>query len=194
MNILHFLSSLVILHPILVTYVGSFFSEDMAIFLSVLAGRGMISFFITFFVSILGVLSFDIICFSIGRSRFGKYLEERYLKKHFEKLKGVSHERALFYLIITKFITGTRIATYIYYGMKKLDFEKFLLYNTISVLIWAGIMLPIGWMAGKGVDKYLRIAHGFERFTLIVVITMVIIFVLHKLITKIIFKEAKYLK
>jgi membrane protein DedA with SNARE-associated domain len=195
-NLFQEIALLVQYHPYLITFIVSFISEELLVFLAILSGRGILSLWIVYIVGILAVMIFDSIIFAVGRSKIGKYIEDRFFseKAMDKKIKFAHKKRALVYLIITKFVWGTRIASIFYYSVKGMKYKKFAIYNFISLLIWSSIMLPAGWLAGRGFDLLLRVIKGTEKLLAVILIAILMIYTLHWLIKKLIIKEYKYIE
>mgnify|MGYP001615169866 CR=1 FL=1 len=181
MEIFIFLESIIKMYPVLTVFVSSFFSEELIVFLAILSGKGMINFWIVFFTSIFGLLCFDFLCFLIGRSRFGDYVWKRFLSKYHKDVAGVNKKRTFFYFLITKFIYGTRLISLFYYGIRKLSYRRFFVYDFVSLVFWACILLPAGWLAGKGFDMLLNFTKGAEKLFAFVLITFILIYVIHRM-------------
>jgi membrane-associated protein len=194
MEIFNFLEQIIVLHPVLAVFVSSFFSEEIIVFLAILSGRGIINFWIVFCAGILGLLCFDSLCFLAGKSKFGKYVEEKFFKEHFKSVGGINKSRAFFYLFVTKFIYGTRIASLMYYGMRKMSYKRFVVYDFVSLVFWACIMLGAGWLAGKGFDVLLRVTKGAGKLAALVLVTLVLVYIIRKIFQTAIKREVKYLK
>ena len=188
--------SIIMHNPYLATFIAAILSEEILVFLAILSGRGIFPFWIVYVFGIISIIIFDSVVFYIGKSKFGKYIEDRFFpeKKMNEKIKFSNKKSSLFYIILTKFVWGTRIASIFYFSVKGIRYKRFVLYDFIAVLLWATILLPIGFLAGKGFDSLLRFTRGAERILLLVVITIVLIFVIDKIIKIVLKKEAKYVK
>ncbi len=178
-------------YPYLVSFFGGFLSEELLVFLAILSGRGTLPFWIVFVFGYLGALSMNSIWFFLGKSRFGKKISSWFSKdkKILENVDYINRRRHLFYLIATKFVYGTRTASAVYYGMKGMNYKKFILYDSIAVLVWALIMLPAGWMAGNGFARLLNISKGIEKFAAFILVAFLVVYVLNHLIRNIIKKE-----
>ena len=182
-------------HPYLSTLIAAFFSEELLVFLSILSGRGMINFWIVYFFSIIGLLIFDSVIFALGKTGLGRHIEERFFpkRKMEEKIRFANTKKRLFYLIVTKFVWGTRIPSLFYFSASGMHYSKFVKYNLISLFIWASIMLTSGWFAGKGFHKLLNLTQGFEKFIAILFLAVIIFFLVNQIVRKILQKESKYL-
>jgi membrane protein DedA with SNARE-associated domain len=142
-------------NPIL-TYVIIFVAmliegEGAILFASIFAWQGLISWPILALVIIIGTISGDIAWYLGGRylqnTRFGKWLDRRY-----EKTGAWVYEnivcRYQSYAIISKFMYFTTRPTIFLAGWHKFEFKKFLKVTTYATVIWAGILLAIGYFFG----------------------------------------------
>ncbi|MEK6859659.1 MAG: hypothetical protein AABX54_02480 [Nanoarchaeota archaeon] len=195
-NIFNDIAGLIQHNPYLITFLVALISEELLVFLAILSGRGMISFWIVYFIGTLAVIIFDSSIFLIGKSKFGKYIENKFFpeKQMDEKIKFVNKKSSMIYLMITKFVWGTRVPSIFYYSVRGMKYKRFLVYDIISLLVWSSIMLSAGWLAGKGFDKLLTLLKGSEKLFAILFLTALIVYVLYWLIKKIIAKEYKYIK
>lgn len=181
------LSELLYKNPILVSYFTAFFSEELIILLAVISGRGLIPFYILFIFSILGALTIETIFYLIGGSRLGLVFKKRFINHE----PNIEKKRYFFYILLSKFIYGTRMASSLYFGMHKMPYKKFLLYNLISSFLWSIIMLPAAYFAGKGFDHILRISRGIEKLGFFILIAIIIAFVINHIVRKILMKSEK---
>lgn len=164
-------------------FVGSFFfGETVILTASFLAAQGWWSPFVVFGLSLIGTLASDIIWFLLGNrvvhsERWDKYKEKYVHIVHFlERKTGQRPYRALLFI---KFMYGTRILTIVYLSVRKVGFWKFLLYDILSTAILLAVLIPIGYLAGKG---YENLVHVFHNVTYGIT-ALVGIFILYKLVT-----------
>ncbi|VVB78327.1 SNARE associated Golgi protein [uncultured archaeon] len=195
-NIFNDLTLLLQTHPYIITFLVALVSEEMLVFFAILSGRGIINFWIVFSVGVFAVLIFDSVVFIIGKSKFGKYIETRFFpeNKMDQKIKLIHKKRSLVYLIITKFVWGTRIPSIFYYSVSGMRYKKFILYDFISLIIWGSLMLTSGWLAGRGFAELLKIMRGSERLLAMILVGALIIYLIHLLIKRLISKDYKYIE
>jgi membrane protein DedA with SNARE-associated domain len=191
-HLVTFLEMLITSHPYIAAIIASI-NEEFLVFLSILSGRGLIDFWIVFSVGIIMLLFWDSLIFLLGKSRFGVYIENKFfpVKEMDKRMNFVDKKRHLFYLILTKFVYGTRMASSFYYSIKGMKYKKFLLYDFISLAIWGSILLSAGYLAGKGFGRLLSFTKGFSKLFLIIVITIAVVYLLDKLMKKIFISEAE---
>lgn len=183
-------------HPILTSFLSGLISEELLIFTAVLSGRGLLSFWFVFVFGILGVMVLDSFLFYIGRTKFIQGIgESRLFSKRVRNLEKKIHEVSKKHMLVsfcmTKFIYGTRMAYIIYHSAKELPYKKFLFYDTLALVIWAAVMLPIGWLAGRGFTRVLAIARGTEKLLAGILIVVIIFYIANRIVTRILFHETK---
>lgn len=82
-------------------------------------------------------------------------------------------------IFISKFIEGANHIVIIFSGYKKIDYKKYLRAEIISTLIWAPLLLSLGYFFGY---TALNISKEIWRFSLIILILMILFFLVDKLI------------
>ena len=171
-------------YPSLVSFISAILSEEILLFIAILSGRGILPFYQVFIFGILGVTFIDLIFFYIGRSRlmnpFVKFFNLE------ESINQIQSKKRIFALFLSKFIYVTRMASIFYLGIHKMSYKKFFIYNFLSVILWAIIMLPIGFLAGKGFNIFLKAVKGFERLSTTILITIILVFIINLIVKKII--------
>lgn len=187
-SIIHWLTLLVVQNPFFVSFLSGVLSEELLIFVAALAGRGLLQIWIVFLFGIFGILTIDTIWFVLGKSRLIRYLKDHKMFSDKGETMGKIHHLAkkhqIVSLFVTKFIYGTRVITIIYHSAKEMPYRKFIFYDSLSVIIWALIMVTIGWLAGRGFTQILGVARGIERILAIILVVVVVLYVTHKLATK----------
>lgn len=153
--LLEIIQSLSTNSPLISFLGGLIIGDSSSIGFAFLASQGIVPFWKTMFFCFLGMVSADILFYSIGRTTFFDHLVK---SKHFHRLfrrvdKAVQHlthkntVKALFY---TKFTFGTKILISMYLGDKKIPFFKFLYSAIASSFMWLVIATLGGYLAGGG--------------------------------------------
>ena len=155
-----------------------FFGETVIITAAFLSGQGVWSILNVFWLAFLGTIASDLIWFLLGHSIY-KYLKnwQNYQDKYqptINKLQKITGDKPFLALLFIKFLYGTRILTILYLSTRKIGFKKFVFYDAIGTIIWLAVLLPIGWLAGKGIGNYIKILDNTE-YTLLVIVAIVII-------------------
>ena len=168
-------------HNYILSFAAGLITEELVLFLAILSGKGGIPFWAVFFFGLLGALCIDTLYFIIARTKFITYLRKiKFVSKSFRKMpkfvRNFGDKNNLGNLIISKFIYGTRMISIMAISIKGIKFGKFFAYDLIALIIWGVILLPLGWLAGRGITLFLHVAKNLEKLFLI---TLLIIIIYH---------------
>jgi membrane protein DedA with SNARE-associated domain len=188
--LLPFISS----HLPLVCIVGAYFGGDaFLLFLSSLAGQGLIHFWTVILFFSLGTISSDVMWFFIGRTRLAdKLISHKQLNKGYSRIERIlaRYGRNDFLLLfIVKFIYGIRIITIVYFSRERKNFGRFIGFNSIAVVAITIFVSFLGWMAGQGIRTYVDIYENFRSAIKIIVVVLVLFFILKALVNKWLLKK-----
>ena len=167
------------------------------VFLAVnLSGTGIISFWKVVVFGFVGVLLHDTVVYLAGRYGFvDKFILRKKRKVRHKKKKdwilGLGKGGYILPMVISKFIYGTRVFATLYASQQEKKFTKYFIINVLALLLWFGIMTPIGWYAGRGFTKLLVVVKGVEKALGIIVILIVIYLVIHFISKKFMKKNKK---
>jgi len=176
-------------YPILASLlIGIFTGEEVILILAFLSSQGVLPLWIVFVFVPIGTFITDIFFFFIGKTKLinkikdWKHFSKGYSKtdKFVGKLTKEKHILALFY---TKFIYGTRIVTLIFLGLRGTKYSQFFKYNIIITILWAMIVIPLGYLAGKGYIIILNIFRSVELGLLFLLIFIILFFLIKKWIS-----------
>lgn len=160
-------------------FVGAFlFGETVILAATFLAAEGLWSFWEVFVLSFFGGLIADILWFLLGRYAGGRikrwqWVERRYHHYVAEIEQDVEH--TLYYIILFKFLYGTRIITILYTSMRRIPFLRFLLYDAIGTALLLVVIMGIGYFIWLGFPGALS---GFRiiQLTLIALLVLTVLF------------------
>ena len=191
--ILEYISQYPILSSLLV---GIFTGEEVILVLAFLSAQGVLPLWVVFVFVPLGTFICDAFFFFLGRTKFVNRIKEwKHFSKGYEKVDAnvgrLTKDRHIFTLFYTKFIYGTRIATLIFLGLKGISYSQFFKYNLIITILWAMIVIPLGYFAGKGYGIILNIFRSVELGLLFILIFIIFFFIIKKWIsTKLMKKQS----
>jgi membrane protein DedA with SNARE-associated domain len=160
---------------------GAFLLGEIAILTAfILSAQGLLSFEMVFVFSIIGFLCADLFWYLFGRFILTFLHQwERYEKAAAPVEKFLHHTvgRHLFLsLIFIKFLYGARLIVMVYLALKKVPFRVFVLFDTLGLIIFIGILAVIGWLVGRGIYNLLPAYHTFTTIVAAVVISVIIVY------------------
>ena len=192
-SILYFFSS----YTYLVSFLGAFFGgEETILVLFTLANQGIMNPIVVFIFTYLGTFSADIMWFYLGKVRYLSRLKELpfvhnvYLRAE-RIMHKVSNRNTFRLLFITKFISGTRIATIMYVGRKNLSLKNFIKYNSIVILIWSILLFSIGNLFGEGISLIMRTYKDIKLLIIYLIVFAIAFYIAKWFINKWVSRKRK---
>jgi membrane protein DedA with SNARE-associated domain len=184
-----FLIEILTLYQMPALFLGSFFfGETVVLAAAVLSAQGLWSCWTIFWLSLLGTLASDALWFLYGQKilsffhRWEKYKSgsEKFLRT-LEKLTGARPHLALLWI---KAVYGVRIFTIIYLSVRKVDFWRFILLDTIGSAWWLGIIILFGRLAGRSISDFVPVINNVEYAAAAIVLIIIIWRILFTWISK----------
>lgn len=146
-------------------FVGAMlFGEMVLVAAIVLAAEGVWSLSLVFGVFFVGTVFADVMWFVFGRTLmdripWARALRERYAS-YVAAIELHSHNSLFFYMLLFKFLHGTRIITTVYLSLhRNVSFWTFLVFDMIVTVVWLGVFMGVGvvlWRSIIGVLPWLR--------------------------------------
>ncbi len=135
---------------------GTFvFGDSIVLAASGLAAHGQWSVLSVFIWSFLGTLMSDTIWFKLADGSLQKIMRDPAREAAFDRMTarmdrwtGESPHRGLLFV---KFLWGTRTLSIVYMASRDVSTRTFVLFDAIGTVLWLAVLVPIGFLAGKGV-------------------------------------------
>ena len=177
MHVANILNNIVENHQIfayVVIFFGLIFEGEIVVILAgILAHLGTLNFGITLLFILLGGLTKTLLFYRLGEfihkkwnhTKLMKYIEERVFNfmPHFDK-------KPFWSIFISKFIMGVNYLVIIFSGYKKIDYKTYLKAEFFSTIIWAPLLLTLGYFFSY---TALNISKEISRFFLIIIILII---------------------
>ncbi len=181
--------ALFLAHSYLASFVAGALSEDILLLLAIASGGSNINFLTLCIFGFVGAIIHDTLIYVVAKFRPFKKWMIKLEKKEGSKplvlfIEKVGRGDYLIPLVISKFIYGTRIALIFYSAHKEKSFWRYFFANTFFVFIWFIIMMPLGWLAGRGFTQILGAVHTVEK-----VVGFMVLFILLAIIFNSLFKN-----
>lgn len=168
----------------IVIFLGAGFGGEVALLtLAFLAAQNVIGIPPLLLLSFLGIFFSDILWFFLGKTKLIKnIITHRYTNGTILVINQAIHRLSkgsdLFALIFAKFIVGTRILLLMHIGTKNIDLQKFIRYDSIAVIFWLAVIIPIGLLFGFGFTYFAQILENVYAtigFVLLVAILLIML-------------------
>jgi membrane protein DedA with SNARE-associated domain len=158
----------------LAVFVGTFLEgETILVMAGFFAQRGYLELFLVIVVAFLGAFIGHVFWFWIGRTK-GVSVLDRFPKmaRHFGKGVRMFERYGAPAIFITQYLYGLRITCAIIIGVSKISTIKFLIYEALSCILWAGIIATLGFYFGRVVERVLGRAAHVEKYGLIALVVI----------------------
>jgi membrane protein DedA with SNARE-associated domain len=167
----------------LAVFVGTFLEgEAILVIAGFFAERGHLDIWMVGTVGFLGAYAGHLFWFWLGRVH-GVRLLERFprMKTHFGKGIRMFERYGAAAIILTQWLYGLRITCAVIVGVSRISIPKFLIYEAISCLLWAGVIAALGYYFGAAVERVLGRAENVEKWgLLLIVIIAVAVWLYHR--------------
>jgi len=158
--------------------VATLLTEDFAcIGAGLLVAQGRIGFFAATLACFVGIVVGDVLLYWAGYSLGRPWLNRAPLKwlltpRQVRRSTEWFQRRGPMVVFISRFIPGTRVASYFTAGLLRTGFWRFLLYFTLAVAIWTPFLVGVASFLGTRIFDYF---HVFERWALPSVVALLIL-------------------
>jgi membrane protein DedA with SNARE-associated domain len=149
----------------------------LLIAIGALSRSGEVSFVFVILISLVASGAADLIWYQLGR-RFGRWvlalicsisLEPAYCVRRTE---DVYVKCGVWTLLFAKFVPGLNAAAVPLAGMMKTPLPRFLLFDSLGLILWAGAYAGTGYIFSNGIERLLRYLSnvGYSFLALMLVI------------------------
>ncbi len=174
-------------HHIILTYclifLGLVFEgEFVLITTGILAHLGALNFGFALGFIYLGGFCKTLLGYQIGKiigDKWGEIKFLKYIKKRVSVIMPRFKQKPFWSIFISKFIMGANHIVIIFSGYLKIDYKKYLKAEISSTLIWAPLLLSIGYFFGY---TALHVSREISRFSLIILVLIIGFIVFDKFI------------
>jgi membrane protein DedA with SNARE-associated domain len=154
-----------------VTFVGGY-----------LAGTNHLTFPLVFLSAGLGCLSGAMILYLLGKNKGRKIFLKKgkgiFDRAHLEKVERWFRQYGEKVLILSRFLAGVRSVVALTAGVGNVSLKKMIVYTSISILLWNGIILFSAFKIQENWREILRMIQVYNKVVLTVVILIAIIWLL----------------
>ena len=187
MHTVNLLINLVEHHQVL-AYIIIFFGlifegELIVISTGILAHLGALNFWFSLFFILLGGLSKTFIGYALGEFLYKKFNHNRffrYIQKQVYSILPRFKTKPFWSIFISKFIMWANNIVIIFSGYEKIDYKKFLKAEIIATLVWAPLLLSLGYFFSY---TALHISRDIWKFSMVVLILFIIFILFDKLVS-----------
>lgn len=170
---------------IIVFFASIIEGESVILTASILASQGKLDIHKVALITFLGTLFADQGMYFVGRN-FGPKIFNKFptLKEKSKKLMTFLQKHNTIFILSFRFIYGIRILSPFVIGMSEVNPKKFMILNLIAAFIWTAVSCAAGYYLGEIIFTYLHKVNGFFKYGFIILLSLVIIHIVHRLSKK----------
>lgn len=142
--------------------VGTFVAEDLTcLSAGLLVAQGRLDFATALTACAGGIYFGDLLLYALGRWFSGGRRRPRVLRWFLREdeladARSWFARRGLWVILVTRFLPGTRLPTYVAAGMLRTPFLRFAAYFLLAVLIWTPLIVALSMFVGRAAFEQLE--------------------------------------
>jgi membrane-associated protein len=168
----------------LLIFIGLIFEGEFTLISTgILAHLGALNLFFAFFFVILGALTKTFIGYELGKLLFNKFNHHKFFRYIEKRVFGILprfKDKPFWSIFISKFILGANHIVIIFSGYQKIDYKKFLKAEISATIIWAPVLLLLGYFFSY---TALHVSREIWKFLMVVLILFIIFILFDKFVS-----------
>ena len=167
-----------------IIYIGLIFEgEFFLIATGVLAHLGALNFWFALFFTLLGGVTKTLLGYEFGKFLYNKFNHHKifsYIQKRVYSFMPRFKNKPFWSIFISKFIMGANHLVIVFSGYEKIDYKKFLKAEFSSTIIWAPLMLSLGYFFSY---TALHVSREIWKFLMVVFILFIMFVLFDRLVS-----------
>ena len=186
MHTINLLTSLVEHHQALaytIIFFGLIFEGELVVIsVGILAHLGALNFWFSLLFILLGLMSKTFLGYALGEFLYKKFNHHKvfkYIQKRVYNVFPRFKDKPFWSIFVSNFIMGVNYLVVLFCGYEKIDYKTFLKAEISSKLIWAPILLFLGYFFGY---TAFHISREIWKFSMVVLVLFLLFIIIDKLI------------
>ena len=172
------LSNLISQYGLVAVLGGSLLEGETVLLLAGYAvHRGYLDFAAVVAVAMLGAVIGDQVWFTLGRRQGSRLMTRRpWLDSKVQRAVILIERHPVKIILAMRFAWGLRTALLIAVGMSRIPWQRFLLLNLLSALLWAPLVAGVGYLFGALLARHVEGLHRIEHWGMLAVVMLALVF------------------
>jgi membrane protein DedA with SNARE-associated domain len=154
-----------------------------------LAGAGDLNIFAALFWAGLGAVAADSIWFQLGRHKGIKILQllcriSLEPDSCVRRTEGIFSKQGARSLLVAKFIPGLGLVTPPLAGVFRMRFRRFLIFDSLGSMLWAGTFLGIGYAFSEQIERVAERLASLGGWLLVLVVGALALYIGYKFVAR----------
>jgi membrane protein DedA with SNARE-associated domain len=171
------LSTLIAQYGLITVFLGSLLEGETVLLLAGYAAhRGYLDFTAVVLVAMLGALIGDQAWFMLGRRHGTRLIARRpWLGDKTRRALLLIERHPTTTLLAMRFAWGLRTALPVAVGMSRIPWQRFLLLNLLSALLWSPLVAGTGYFSGALLSQHIAGLHRVEHWGMLAFVVLALI-------------------
>jgi len=166
-------------------FLGAAVEGDATPLLSgVVAHLGLVRFGLVIVVATLGTLTGDLAWYALGRWRGDWLRGTRLYRASIGRVTHLVDRVGAAELLMARFVYGTRNASMVYWGIRRLPVWRFLVIDAVGAAVWVSLLSVLGYVASDRAAALLGEVKATERWLLGAVVLTAVAVAVHWLVSR----------
>lgn len=171
------LSTLIAQYGLIMVFVGSLLEGETVLLLAGYAAhRGHLDFAAVVAVAVLGAVIGDQVWFVLGRRQGARLIARSpWLGDKIRRAVILIERHPIKIVLAMRFAWGLRTALPVAFGMSRIPWQRFLLLNLLSALLWAPLVAGTGYFFGALLARHVDDLHRVEHWGMLAVVILALV-------------------
>ncbi len=151
-------------------------SEEVAlIIVGFFVYKGDINLWITLIVGYIGIIGGDVFLYTLSRFLGGKIIRTKFISRLINPDRIIKGEK--FFekhgakaILSARFLVGIRSTMFVAAGLMKMNFVKFLTYDSLAGLIFVPVMILVGFLLGNQFREGVSVAERIGNILTVITV------------------------
>jgi membrane protein DedA with SNARE-associated domain len=189
----HTLESILQSYGLFAVFVICLFEGDVILVMAgVCSHLGFFTPLEAFVAAWIGLLTGDCGFYYLGRKVSARVQASPTYQRMYPKIQFLSRRWGMWEIPASRFVYGTRTVSMIFWGIHRLNFFRFLTFDSIGITLWTALLIPLGYFLSHSAKQLIGEVKRIEIWLLGALILTVLSFLLLKFFVRGRLKKANY--
>jgi membrane protein DedA with SNARE-associated domain len=188
----HVLERILEQYGLLAVFVISMFEGDVILVLAGVSSHlGFFTPLEAWIVAWTGLLTGDCGWYSLGRTLSARIQSTSFYQRMKPKIQFLSGKYGAWEILAARFVYGTRTVSMIYWGVRKLKFLHFFLFDFVGCILWATLLIALGYFLSQSAAAIIGKVKRIEIWLLAALLLSAVFFVCRRYFAQLYLRKSK---